>query len=126
MLTLRGVFTDGQIAFLEDVPLTGQCQVLVTFLNVEDEMVVASNEECGVPLDHTGANRPSLTSRELQVLGLAQKGLRTKEIAGELGISDGTVRNYLSSIYGKFKVRNRLEAVRKAVELGLLLPLRGG
>ena len=126
MLTLRGVFKDGQIAFLGDVPFTGQRQVLVTFLDTEDELVVVSNEECGVTPDRTRASGLNLTSRELQALGLAQQGLRTKEIAGELGISAGTVRNHLSSTYGKLEVRNRLEAVKKAVELGLLSPLRGG
>jgi DNA-binding NarL/FixJ family response regulator/exonuclease VII small subunit len=66
------------------------------------------------------ANYFDLTERELEVLGLTQKGMQTKEIAETLGLSDGTIRNYLSSIYSKLSVSNKIEAVQKAVELGLL------
>lgn len=125
MLTLRGVFKDGQIVFLDQVPFTGQRQVLVTFLDTEDEIAVIPNEERKLLLDHIHQSGLGLSSRELQVLESAQQGMQSREIADALGISDGTVRNYLSSIYDKLRVRNRAEAIKKAVELGLLSPLRG-
>ncbi|NEW04948.1 response regulator [Paenibacillus sp. SYP-B3998] len=61
-----------------------------------------------------------LTSRELEILELVAKGLRYKTIASRLYLSDGTVRNYASTVYLKLGVRNREEAVQKAVEAGLL------
>jgi two-component system response regulator DesR len=59
-----------------------------------------------------------LTHRERQVLRLAEGGAATFEIASELGISEGTVRNYLSSAIGKLGARNRTEAAARAKEKG--------
>ena len=61
-----------------------------------------------------------ISSREKEVLGLIQRGLRNQEIANELSLGDGTVRNYISSIFEKLGVRNRTEAIQKAMEIGLL------
>ncbi len=61
-----------------------------------------------------------LTSRELEILQFVSKGLRYKTIASKLYLSDGTVRNYASSVYLKLGVRNREEAVQKAREAGLM------
>ena len=61
-----------------------------------------------------------LTVREIEVLKFVSKGLRYKTIASKLYLSDGTVRNYASSAYMKLGVRNREEAVQKALEAGLL------
>ncbi|MCK4818666.1 response regulator transcription factor, partial [bacterium] len=46
------------------------------------------------------------------------------EISTDLEISEGTTRNYMSSIYAKLDVRNRVEAIQKAVEIGLLPPIQ--
>jgi DNA-binding NarL/FixJ family response regulator len=69
------------------------------------------------------ADHFDLSTRELEVLRLTQEGMQNKEIADTLDLSDGTVRNYLSGIYQKLGVGNRVEAVHKAVELGLLPPI---
>jgi len=62
-----------------------------------------------------------LSYREIEVLRLVQQqGMRNKEIADELGLSSGTVRNYLSSAYSKLGATNRMGAVIMAVKLGLL------
>jgi DNA-binding NarL/FixJ family response regulator len=63
-----------------------------------------------------------LTSREIEILKLCQQGTQVKEMAETLDLSDGTVRNYLSSIYGKLQVNNKIEAVQKAASVGLLKP----
>jgi DNA-binding NarL/FixJ family response regulator/signal transduction histidine kinase len=61
-----------------------------------------------------------LTARELEILQMVAQGLRYKTIASKLYLSDGTVRNYASSVYLKLDVRNREEAVQKAVQAGFL------
>lgn len=57
-----------------------------------------------------------LNDRERQVLRLAGEGLSAGEIAGQLNLSQGTVRNYLSDAIGKLGVGNRIEAYRLAHE----------
>lgn len=64
--------------------------------------------------------RDPLTDRERQVLRLAGQGLPGAAIAAELGLSDGTVRNYLSEAILKMGAANRTEAARIAREKGWL------
>ena len=59
-----------------------------------------------------------LTERESQVLGLIAEGKTTKEIAGELFLTPGTVRNYISTILEKLGVGNRIEAISRFKEKG--------
>ncbi len=61
-----------------------------------------------------------LTSREIDVLREASRGLTNKAIGFTLGISDRTVQGHLRNIFEKLQVTNRTEAVVKAVQLGLL------
>jgi two-component system response regulator DesR len=62
----------------------------------------------------------TLTSREVEVLALAAQGASVLEIAQALGLSHGTVRNYLSSVIAKTGARNRIDAIRIASETGWL------
>ena len=59
-----------------------------------------------------------LTDRESQVLELVAEGKTTKEIAAELFLSAGTVRNYISTILDKLGVGNRIEAISRFREKG--------
>ncbi|AZV45129.1 transcriptional regulatory protein DesR [Peribacillus asahii] len=59
-----------------------------------------------------------LTEREKQVLGLIADGKNTKEIAKELYLTTGTVRNYISIILDKLDVSNRIEAIVRFKEKG--------
>ncbi len=59
-----------------------------------------------------------LTDRESQVLELVAEGKTTKEIAAELYLSAGTVRNYISTILDKLGVGNRIEAIQRFREKG--------
>jgi len=61
-----------------------------------------------------------LTERERQVLRLAGEGVTSAEIAKQLNLSQGTVRNYLSEAIGKLGAANRIEAYRTARAKGLL------
>lgn len=59
-----------------------------------------------------------LTEREKQVIELMANGKGTKEIAKELSIKTGTVRNYISVILDKLDVSNRIEAISRFKENG--------
>lgn len=61
-----------------------------------------------------------LSDRERQVLRLAGEGVQANDIAEKLGLSHGTVRNYLSEAIGKLGVENRIEAYRIARQKGWL------
>jgi two-component system, NarL family, response regulator YdfI len=61
-----------------------------------------------------------LTEREREVLAGVARGERSKEIAARLGISERTVKAYLSSIYDKLGVDSRAAAIAVAAERGLL------
>jgi len=50
-----------------------------------------------------------LSQRELRLAELVTEGLKNCEIAEKIGVSSKVVKNYLSNIYGKIPVRNRLE-----------------
>jgi two-component system, NarL family, response regulator DesR len=61
-----------------------------------------------------------LNERERQVLRLAGEGLSSADIATQLSLSHGTVRNYLSDAIGKLHAANRVEAYRLARQKGWL------
>ncbi|WP_314589499.1 response regulator transcription factor [Paenibacillus terrigena] len=67
--------------------------------------------------DAYGEENP-LTQREKEVLGLIADGKNTKEIATQLYITQGTVRNYISVILDKLQVTNRIEAITRFKEKG--------
>lgn len=57
-----------------------------------------------------------LTERERQVARLVAPGLRGKEIARRLGISEQTVKNHLTHIFAKLGIGNRVELTRWVLE----------
>ncbi|HEY5629803.1 MAG TPA: response regulator transcription factor, partial [Candidatus Limnocylindrales bacterium] len=61
-----------------------------------------------------------LTDRELDVLRLVVRGLRNKEIAAELGISENTAKFHLRNILDKLHAQNRAEVVARAMREGLV------
>jgi DNA-binding NarL/FixJ family response regulator len=61
-----------------------------------------------------------LSPREIEILRIVASGASNKEIANMLFISEGTVKNHLSSILSKLGVRDRMQAILKAKELGLI------
>jgi len=61
-----------------------------------------------------------LTERELEVLQALTHGLSNREIAESLVITEGTVKNHVSSLIDKLGVRDRTQAVLKGQELGLI------
>jgi DNA-binding NarL/FixJ family response regulator len=68
----------------------------------------------------SAAQLQSLTSREREVLRLIGLGVRSREIADQLGTSHATVRTHIRSLGRKLGIRSQPEALAKARELGLV------
>jgi DNA-binding NarL/FixJ family response regulator len=66
------------------------------------------------------AGTDRLTEREVEVLRLVTAGLRNKEIAAELGISENTAKFHLKNILGKLHAESRTELAARAVREGLI------
>jgi two-component system NarL family response regulator len=67
-----------------------------------------------------GVTRVQLTPRELATLRSMANGKSNKEIAGELGISDRTVKTHLGHLFDKLGVTSRTEAIKVATRRGLV------
>lgn len=65
-----------------------------------------------------------LTDREKKVLELVSAGIKRKEIAEQLFISERTVSNHLQHIFEKLQVGSAVEAVTKAIQMGYLSPVK--
>ncbi|HOE03547.1 MAG TPA: response regulator transcription factor [Anaerolineaceae bacterium] len=61
-----------------------------------------------------------LSPREIEILKIVATGASNREIADKLFISEGTVKNHLSSILNKLGVRDRMQAILKAKEIGII------
>ena len=60
-----------------------------------------------------GSRRPTLSPRELEVIGLLVDGRSNKDIADALGLAEKTVRNHVTRLYRKLGVRNRAQAMAR-------------
>lgn len=72
------------------------------------------------PRVHVDGLAIDLSSRELEVLRQVATGASNKEIADLLVIAEGTVKNHLTSILAKLDARDRMQAVLKAREYGII------
>lgn len=61
-----------------------------------------------------------LTEPELDILRLMASGIGNREIAAALELSEGTVKNHVSSIFSKLAVTDRTKAVLRALGMGLV------
>ena len=66
------------------------------------------------------ASRPHLTPREVQVIELISHGMRNKEMAAALGISEETVQVHVKRILAKLAVQDRTAAIRVAMQRGII------
>ena len=73
-------------------------------------------------MDRSESEAPTglLGNTQMQILRHLDRGLTNQEIALKLDITVGTTKWHLNQIFGKFQVRNRVEAIAKARELGLI------
>ncbi len=82
-------------------------------------------EVTGPLLDHVAGRKntrslPTLTDRELEVLGLVAAGQGNKQIGARLGVTEATVKTHLKAVFARLDAANRTEAVTTALRLGLI------
>lgn len=82
------------------------------------ERFIGSAEAPAEPRE--GASVQPLTARERQILALLAGGTSNTDIARQLGISINTVTRHLTHVYAKIGAENRVQAIRQALELGLI------
>jgi LuxR family maltose regulon positive regulatory protein len=95
-------------------------QILVAFETTDDRRRTTEPGLSSSVLRPSSTLVEPLTNRELEVLELMAKRLTNKEIAAQLVISSGTVKQHTHNIYQKLNVNGRRQAVAKATELGIL------
>jgi len=66
--------------------------------------------------DRAPAERPALAPRERELIKCVSQGLRNREIAKQLGVTEGTVKVYLHNVFDKLGVKNRTELAIHADE----------
>jgi two-component system NarL family response regulator len=66
------------------------------------------------------ADQPVLTARETEILKLIARGFSNKRIAGELKVSNSTVKNHIASLMAKLRADDRAHAVTLGLERGLI------
>ncbi|MBC8281184.1 MAG: response regulator transcription factor [Chloroflexi bacterium] len=81
---------------------------------VLDRLTQLSNQAAQGP-DHL-----ALSDRELEVLQAMAKGSANKQIAGDLSITESTVKTHVANIFQKLEVSHRTEAVTKAISEGII------
>ena len=120
------VTTFARAGFLRRALEAGVCGYLLKDAPAEDLAEALRKVQRGgraidpqLAVDAWGEADP-LNDRERQALRLAGEGLSAGEIASQLNLSQGTVRNYLSDAIGKLGVGNRIEAYRLARQKGWL------
>lgn len=91
-----------------------------------DEVLAALQSPAGAAAPAAGAPGPGrsvlagLTQRQRVVLRLLAEGRDMRAIAGELGVSEHTVRTHMQNLYARLGCHSRLELVRFATEQGLI------
>lgn len=82
---------------------------------------MSANETAHLPLKGTDHNSKFLlTHREREVFELLVQDKTTRDIAGQLFISEKTVRNHISNVMQKLNVKGRSQAVVELIKLGEL------
>jgi DNA-binding NarL/FixJ family response regulator len=117
---LKAVLKDRRIYFPDELPPSGEHKILVTFLDEDAGNTVISENQSSWMINCIIDRRAPLNLRQIKILALASRGFTGREIGEELGMTYGAVRTQFSKIYRKLNVKNRAEAICRAIEIGLI------
>lgn len=90
---------------------------LINSFSEQKDLIVEKNK---LILKSIPTDKKSLSTRELEVLTLLADGLRNKEIAAKIYVSEETVKKHLYNVYQKMGVNNRIKVVQLAKESGII------
>ncbi|TSI11078.1 response regulator transcription factor [Lysinibacillus sp. BW-2-10] len=93
-----------------------------TFISKEIAYLLIEQMNSEIPKKVVGENQNNygLTEREMEILSCLAEGLNNTEISARLFLSLGTVKNYISNIYAKLDLHDRLKVARKAIDEGMV------
>ncbi|MEU9653005.1 response regulator transcription factor [Streptomyces sp. NPDC048110] len=89
---------------------------------VQDRLLATARAQAAPAAQGEAAGQPlpdDLTPREREVLALIGQGLSNRGIAEKLFISEATVKTHINNLFAKAHIRDRADAVRRAIEAGL-------
>jgi DNA-binding NarL/FixJ family response regulator len=125
-LVLEGIRAGARGFLLKDVTLKQLTEAIRTLRAGGSLIKPVITERILRGLERVKPDFPSLTppdpltERETEVLRLMVAGYSNREIADAIGVSEGTVKNHVSSILSKLGVRDRTRAVLKALDVGFI------
>jgi two-component system nitrate/nitrite response regulator NarP len=114
LLSADSMNPDGMVLKTSDPALLLQCMEQV---RAAERWVDPEIAERTAQAKQRASLAPSLTRRERELVELVRQGLRNRDIAAQLGVTEGTVKVYLHAIFDKTGVDNRTELAMRAGEL---------
>ncbi|MFL6736945.1 MAG: response regulator [Sphingomonas sp.] len=114
LLTADRLAPDGIVLKTSDPALLLEC---IEKVRKGESWVDPEIEERTHIAKERASRAPSLTPRERELVELVRQGLRNRDIASQLGVTEGTVKVYLHAIFDKLGVDNRTELAMRAADL---------
>jgi LuxR family maltose regulon positive regulatory protein len=120
---MQSLLSDFQFWLTKEVPIENQPKLLsyadklLKLFPIDQQPGV---QKIVIPHPSSQPLVEALSARELEVLYLVATGLSNTQIATQLIVTTGTVKTHINHIFGKLAVENRMSAVVRARELGLL------
>ena len=114
ILTADKLAPEGMVLKTSDPALLLECMEKV---RNGERWVDPEIEERTRQVKDRASRAPSLTPRERELIELVRQGLRNRDIAAQLGVTEGTVKVYLHAIFDKLGVDNRTELAMRAADL---------
>jgi len=114
ILTADKLGPDGMVLKTSDPALLLECMDQV---RNGEKWVDPEIEERTRQVKERASRAPSLTPRERELIELVRRGMRNRDIAAQLGVTEGTVKVYLHAIFDKLGVDNRTELAMRASEV---------
>ena len=114
LLTAADLNPEGMVLKTSDPSLLTECMDAVVAGNRWIDPEIADRTRRA---QERADSAPPLTRRERELIELVRQGLRNRDIAAELGVTEGTVKVYLHAIFDKLQVENRTELALRAAEL---------